>query len=70
LKVLEHAGLISRYRSAQWRASSLQAGPLREATEWMAPYRQLWDDSFNRLEAHLAEVVKKADSSSRKGTAP
>ena len=35
LKVLEHAGLISRSRSAQWRSSSLEAEPLREATAWM-----------------------------------
>ena len=27
LKVLEQAGLISRSRSAQWRSSSLKAGP-------------------------------------------
>ena len=32
LKVLEQAGLISRSRSAQWRSSSLQPEPLREAT--------------------------------------
>jgi DNA-binding transcriptional ArsR family regulator len=53
LKVLEHAGLISRSRSAQWRSSRLEAGPLREATAWMEPYRRFWDDSFNRLDAHL-----------------
>jgi DNA-binding transcriptional ArsR family regulator len=53
LKVLEHAGLISRSRSAQWRSSRLEAGPLREATAWMEPYRRFWDDSFNRLDAHV-----------------
>src|SRR3954453_498287 len=53
LKVLENAGLISRSRSAQWRSSRLEAGPLREATAWMEPYRRFWDDSFNRLDAHL-----------------
>jgi DNA-binding transcriptional ArsR family regulator len=37
LKVLENAGLISRSRSAQWRSSSLEAGPLREVTAWMEP---------------------------------
>jgi DNA-binding transcriptional ArsR family regulator len=53
LKVLENAGLISRSRSAQWRSSRLEAGPLREATVWMEPYRRFWDDSFNRLDEHL-----------------
>src|SRR3954470_5021369 len=53
LKVLENAGLIWRTQSAQWRSSRLEAGPLREATVWMEPYRRFWDDSFNRLDEHL-----------------
>jgi DNA-binding transcriptional ArsR family regulator len=56
LKVLEHAGLISRSRSGQWRSSTLQAAPLKEATEWMERYRQFWDANFDRLDAHLRRV--------------
>jgi DNA-binding transcriptional ArsR family regulator len=56
LKVLEHAGLISRSRSGQWRSSSLQATPLKEATDWMERYRIFWDASFDRLDAHLRRV--------------
>ncbi len=56
LKVLEHARLISRSRSGQWRSSTLQAAPLKEATEWMERYRVFWDASFDRLDAHLRRV--------------
>lgn len=56
LKVLERAGLISRGRSAQWRSSSLQAEPLRDATAWMERYRQFWDANFDRLDAHLQRM--------------
>ncbi|GAA4586591.1 DNA-binding transcriptional ArsR family regulator [Actinoplanes octamycinicus] len=56
LKVLENAGLISRSRSAQWRSSRLEAGPLREATAWMERYRRFWDDNFSRLDAHLKRL--------------
>jgi DNA-binding transcriptional ArsR family regulator len=56
LKVLEHAGLISRSRSGQWRSSTLEATPLKEATEWMERYRIFWDASFDRLDAHLRRV--------------
>ena len=59
LKVLEHAGLITRSRTAQWRSSRLEAGPLREATVWMDRYRRFWDDSFTRLDAHLAKIQQK-----------
>jgi DNA-binding transcriptional ArsR family regulator len=56
LKVLEAAGLIRRSKSAQWRSSSLEAAPLREATEWMERYRQFWDESLDRLDAHLKRM--------------
>src|SRR5215470_9770117 len=56
LKVLEHAGLISRSRSGQWRSSSLDATALKEATEWMERYRVFWDASFDRLDAHLRRI--------------
>src|SRR4030042_2339943 len=35
LKVLERAGLIARGREAQWRPCALEAGPLRDADEWL-----------------------------------
>ena len=43
LKVLEQAGLISRRRRATARLSHLEAQPLREATAWLARYREYWD---------------------------
>lgn len=59
LKVLERAGLISRSRSGQWLSSSLDAAPLKEATDWMEHYRQFWDESFERLDAHLRRVQQR-----------
>lgn len=56
LKVLENAGLISRSKNAQWRSSSLEAEPLREATEWMERYRVFWDVNLDRLDAHLKKL--------------
>ncbi|ACY22612.1 regulatory protein ArsR [Gordonia bronchialis DSM 43247] len=56
LKVLEHATLISRSRSGKWRASHLEAAPLREAADWIERYRKFWDTSLDRLDAHLAAM--------------
>lgn len=58
LKVLERAGLISRSRSGQWRSSTLEAAPLKEATDWMERYRIFWDASFDRLNEHLRRVQR------------
>ncbi|GAB2654345.1 ArsR/SmtB family transcription factor [Arenimonas aestuarii] len=56
LKVLERAGLVSRGREAQWRPCRIDAGPLKDATDWLEPYRRLWEARFDRLDAYLAEL--------------
>ncbi|HEX6328999.1 MAG TPA: metalloregulator ArsR/SmtB family transcription factor [Jiangellaceae bacterium] len=56
LKVLERAGLISRGREAQRRPCRLEAAPLREAVDWLANYRDYWEESYQRLDALLDEL--------------
>lgn len=58
LRVLERAGLIERGREAQWRPAQLQAGPLKEVSQWLESYRENWEESFDRLEAYLQEIQK------------
>lgn len=58
LKVLQHAGLISRGRDAQWRPCRLEAGPLRDIDGWLANYRRFWEESLDQLEVYLAELQK------------
>jgi DNA-binding transcriptional ArsR family regulator len=67
LKVLERAGLISRGRAAQTRPCRLEAAPLKEVAQWVEVYRNLWEESFDRLDAFLKSTqptptkVKKND---------
>jgi DNA-binding transcriptional ArsR family regulator len=63
LKVLEKAGLISRSRVATSRYSHLEAKPLREANEWMQKYKEFWNESFDRLDAALAEYMRQEEES-------
>jgi DNA-binding transcriptional ArsR family regulator len=56
LKVLERAGLIARGRKAQWRPCRLEAGPLKDAADWLEHYRRFWDQSFARLDEYLGEL--------------
>ena len=56
LKVLERAGLIERGREAQWRPAQLQAGPLRDAAQWLEQYRDYWEEGLDRLEDYLRKL--------------
>ena len=68
LKVLERAGLIARGREAQWRPCRLQAGPLKDADEWLERYRRHWEESFDRLDDYLRELQRNEKRYGRKVT--
>ena len=61
LKVLEHAGLISRRRAAQTRPCKLETAPLQDMSRWLEAYKHLWEDSFDRLDAYLRELQAARD---------
>jgi DNA-binding transcriptional ArsR family regulator len=67
LKVLERAGLIARGQEAQWRPRSLEAGPLKDASDYLEYYRRFWDQSLDRLDTYLQQLQNKpSDSTDRK----
>jgi|SRR5271154_1939676 DNA-binding transcriptional ArsR family regulator len=66
LKVLERAGLIARGRKAQWRPRRLDAGPLKDAAQWLEHYRRHWEESFDRLDQYLDELQTKENADGRK----
>jgi len=68
LKVLEHAGLIERRRQAQWRPARLDAGPLKDVSQWVEEYRQFWEQRFNRLDNYLRSVQAEAKAQEIKRT--
>jgi DNA-binding transcriptional ArsR family regulator len=61
LKVLEHAGLVSRSRRATARLSHLEAEPLRDVTTWLAHYQRFWDESHERLDELLAALQSESN---------
>ena len=56
LKVLEHAGLITRTRDAQMRPCRIDVQALREADDWLEEYRRLWEERLDRLDDYLRAI--------------
>jgi DNA-binding transcriptional ArsR family regulator len=56
LRVLEQAGLIEREVDAQWRVCRLRGPGLQAAHDWIAQYRQFWDESLDRLVEYLEQA--------------
>lgn len=61
LKVLQRAGLVTQGRRAQWRPCRLEAQPLREVSDWVERYRQIWEERYERLDAYLVELREKEE---------
>ncbi len=53
IKVLEHAGLITRGRRAQFRPCTIDAAPLARLADWAEQYRHIWDDRFDRMDHYM-----------------
>ena len=64
--MLERAGLIARGREAQWRPCRLEAGPLKDVSNWVEKYRRFWEESFDRLDVYLAELKEKETKEKKK----
>jgi len=56
LKVLEKAGLIEGARYAQKRPRRLVAATMKDAADWIEPFRRQWEQRFANLDDHLAKL--------------
>jgi DNA-binding transcriptional ArsR family regulator len=59
LRVLEHAGLITRGREAQWRPCRIDARPIKEVSAWAERYRVIWEQRLDRLDTYLQQLQAK-----------
>ena len=66
LKVLERAGLISADIDAQRRPRRLEPKRLAEAEDWIERYREIFEQSYRRLDALLEELKAKPSKSKRR----
>jgi DNA-binding transcriptional ArsR family regulator len=65
IKVLEHAGLITRGRQAQFRPCSLHPAALAEVASWAEQYRHIWDDRFDRIDTYVQKLQKTKQKKAR-----
>lgn len=59
LRVLREAGLVSVRQDAQRRWYEIRPEPLAEMADWLAPFRQMAEARFDRLEDLLNELKTK-----------
>ncbi|MGB5082794.1 MAG: metalloregulator ArsR/SmtB family transcription factor [Burkholderiales bacterium] len=53
LGILEDAGLITREKEGRVVSCTLSAGPMKDASEWLARYREFWEQRLDALARFL-----------------
>lgn len=66
LKVLKQANLVRVEIQAQQRFYSLNPRGITEIEDWVLKVKQMWETSFDALDALLKKEMKKAKPSRRK----
>ncbi len=58
VKVLGKAGLVTQERDGRVRRCNLAAGPMKNASDWIARFRRLWEGQFDSLAEHLDQLQR------------
>ncbi|GMX61976.1 metalloregulator ArsR/SmtB family transcription factor [Paenibacillus elgii] len=58
LRVLSEAGLVEMQPVANRRIYRLRPQPLMELDAWLASFRRIWEERFDRLDEYLLELQK------------
>lgn len=53
LRVLEGAGLVRRAKDGRLSRCELDAGPMRNAADWVERYREFWEGQLDALKRYV-----------------
>ncbi|WIM13495.1 metalloregulator ArsR/SmtB family transcription factor [Enhydrobacter sp.] len=59
LRVLENCGLVSSRKTGRVRTYRLMPKKLRQAEDWLARQRNLWEQRLDQLDAYLLELKER-----------
>jgi DNA-binding transcriptional ArsR family regulator len=59
LRVLSEAGIVEAEVDANRRIYRLRPDPFRELDKWLASYRVIWEQRFDRLDDYLQKLQGK-----------
>jgi len=55
LRVLEKAGLLNREKDGRVHRCQIEAAPMKAASDWIARYRNFWEERLDALDRYLKE---------------
>ena len=56
LRVLEKAGLLTQEKDGRVRRCRMDAGPMKEASDWVGRYRIFWEEQLDSLADYIEQM--------------
>lgn len=56
LRVLEKAGLLTQVKDGRVRRCRMDAGPMKEASDWVGRYRIFWEEQLDSLADYIEQM--------------
>ena len=56
LRVLEKAGLLTQEKDGRVRRCRMDAGPMKEASDWVGRYRVFWEEQLDSLANYIEQM--------------
>ena len=56
LRVLEKAGLLTQEKDGRVRRCRMDAGPMKEASDWVGRYRICWEEQLDSLADYIEQM--------------
>ncbi|MDG3584185.1 ArsR/SmtB family transcription factor [Galbibacter pacificus] len=60
VKYLQECGVISIQKAGRERYCNLEIQKLHEVSDWLEPFRKLWEDRFDRMDSVLEKLKNQA----------
>ena len=59
IKILNECGLVTTKQDGRERYYQIHPGKLKELADWIEPFRQMWENRFDRLDQVLNQLKSK-----------
>lgn len=66
IKILTECGLITIEKQGRERYCEAKIEKLNEVEEWLSPFREMWEQRFDKLDKLLIKMKSKTDNSDGK----
>ncbi|MDE3142875.1 MAG: winged helix-turn-helix transcriptional regulator [Bacteroidota bacterium] len=66
IKILQECGLVKSKQDGREIYYQIEVKKLKEVTDWLAPFQQMWEERFDRLDDYLSKIQKQKKHAARK----